>query len=168
MRYEYNILNYWKDQDDLYVNYIVNDKITNSSVNTINYYNVYDIDIDYNTVSIETIENNLYKLIKENNGMEFKLPKVSELSRLLKYVYDYVCESESNMCHIDYQEWEELKEEEEDFDEEHFNILKSEIDKYNLDDYISIDSEEYKICAYGGLQCCFNDDRDKNKDSLER
>ena len=95
------------------------------------------------------------------------MPKVSELSPLLKYVYDCVCNSESNMCHIDYNDWEELKDYN-DFIEEDIATLKKEIDKYNLDDYITIDDGEYKICGYGGLQCCFNDDRDKGSDELER
>ena len=37
------------------------------------------------------------------------MPKISEASELLRYVYDFVCESESNMCHIDDNDWNELK-----------------------------------------------------------
>lgn len=165
--YQYELLNYWNDSDDLYVNYIIEDKTSNNRANVIVYYNTSDIGCDYNTAYEKEIIDLLLKLIKENDGKEFKLPKVSDLSPLLKYVYDCVCSSESNMCHIDYNDWEEVKEDY-DFIEEDIAILKKEIDKYNLDDYITIDDGEYKICGYGGLQCCFNDDRDKGSDELER
>ena len=167
MRYQYELLNYCNDQDDLYVNYIVEDLETNTKTNVIDYYNTSDIGCDYNSASVEEINNALLKLIKSNNGMELKLPKVSELSPLLKYIYDFVCDSESNMCHIDHSEWEELKEEYE-FSEEDVGNLQKEIEKYNLYDYLSLEDYEYKICAYGGLQCCFNDDRDKGSDEFER
>lgn len=167
MKYQYELLNYWNDQDDLYVNYVVEDLESGTKANVINYYNTSDIGCDYNTASIEEINNSLLDLIKNSDGWEFRIPKVSELSPLLKYIYDFVCESESNMCHIDYMEWEELKEDH-DFLDEDINTLNNEIQKYNLDDYITVEDREYKICGYGGLQCCFNDDRDKGSDELER
>lgn len=166
-RYQYNILNYWNDEDDLYVNYIVEDTETKEKANAIDIYNTSDLSCDYNISSEEEIEKSLKELLKENDGIEFKLPKASELSPLLRYIYDYICESDSNMCHIDYNEWEELKEEH-DFIEEDINTLKKEIEKYNLYDYIIVDDGEYKICGYGGLQCFVNDDREKDSDGLER
>lgn len=167
MKYQYNLLNYWNDQDDLYVNYVVENLETNEKANVIDYYNTSDIDCDYNSASMEEIENSLYRLIEKNNGSEFNMPKVSELSPLLRYVYDYVCESESNMCHIDYTDWEELKEDY-DFIDEDINTLNNEIKKYSLEDLITVDDGEYKICGYGCLQTMFNDDRDKGSDELER
>ena len=83
------------------------------------------------------------------------------------FFYDFVCNSESNMCHIDYNDWEELKEEK-DFTEKDFETLKQEIDDYALYDYITLDDKEYKICGYGCLQTMFNDDRKKGSDELER
>lgn len=166
MKYKYKILNYWNDQDDLYVNYTVENLETNEVANVIDYYNTSDIGCDYNLASTEEIKNSLYKLIEENNGLEFNMPKVSELSPLLKYIYDFVCESESNMCHINHSEWEEIKEEYE-FLEEDVGNLQNEIEKYNLYEYLTLEDYEYKICAYGGLQCCFNDDRDKGSAELE-
>lgn len=166
-KYQYNILNYWNDADDLYVNYIVENMETKEKANAIDIYNTSDLDCDYNTSSSEDIEKSLNKLLKQNDGIEFKLPKASELSPLLRYIYDYVCESDSNMCHIDYDDWRELKEEH-DFREEDLKILEKEIEKYNLYDYIIIDDGEYKICGYGGLQCFVNDDRKKDSDELER
>lgn len=159
--YNYEIINFWNDQDDLYVQYIVEDTTTNEKVNTIGYYNTADIECDYNMSSYETIQKHLLDILEKNNGVEFNIPKVSELSSLLKYVYDSICESESNMFYVDYDEWKELKDSDE-FTEEDFNILKKEIKKYNLEDVISIDDKEYKICAYGMLQTIFNDDREKD------
>ena len=166
-KYQYDILNYWNDEDDLYVQYIIENLDTKEKANVIDYYNTSDIGCDYNTAFEKEIMDSLLKLIKKNNGAEFQLPKTSNISPLLKYVYDYVCESESNMCHVDYNDWEELKEDD-DFLEEDITTLKAEIEKYNLDDYITLNSKEYKICGYGQLQCRFNDDVEKGSDELER
>ena len=165
--YKYEILNYWNDSDDLYVNYAVSNDEKSLKANAISYYNVSDIGCDYNNSSPEEIEKCLLELIKQNNGCELDLPKVSELSSLLKYVYSFVCESESNMCHITDDDWNELVDEYE-YTEEDFEDLKKEIKKYNLEDYITIEEDEYKICAYGGIQCCFNDDTMNRSDELER
>ena len=165
--YNYEILNYWNDSDDLYVNYVIEDLKHDKKANVISYYNTSDIGCDYNVSSNEEIKSCLLNLIKANNGIEFNLPRVSEISPLLKYVYDSVCESESNMCHITPDEWLELSE------ENNFNVLdieklSEEIQKYNLNDYITIDADGYKICGYGCLQCCFNDDRIERVDEFER
>lgn len=165
--YNYEILNYWNDSDDLYVNYIIEDVKHNKKANVINYYNTADLDCDYNISSNEEIKLALLKLIKENNGIEFNLPKVSEISSLLKYVYDLVCESESNMCHITNEEWLEVAEEN-NFNDLDIESLLEEIKKYNINDYIAINVDGYKICGYGCLQCCFNDDRIERTDELER
>lgn len=167
--YKYNILNYWNDQDDLYVHYEVEDIENNITSNVIGYYNISDLDCNYNDFNDEGIKKSLYKLLKQHNGYEFNLARVSNLSPLLQYIYDRVCESESNMCHIDYNDWKELKEDY-DFLEDDFITLKREIVDHNLEDYITLDDNEYKICAYGCLQCQFNDDRDRSlgSDELER
>ena len=62
------------------------------------------------------------------------------------------------MCHIDYDDWNELVKEI-GYTENDFNNLKDEVERYNLKDFLVLDDGEYKICGYGGLQCCFNDDR---------
>ena len=107
------------------------------------------------------------KLIERNKGIEFNLPKVSELSPLLKYVYNFVCESESNMCHIDNNDWKDLKNEY-SFSDNDILTLQDEIEKYNLNDYLTINDNEYIICGYGGLQTRFNDDRVKEYNQNER
>lgn len=158
--YSYEIINYWNDQDDLYVNYVVKNNENGERANAIQYFNVSDIGCNYNESSEEEIKKKLLDLLVKNDGREFSLPKVSELSPLLIYIYDFVCDSESNMCHIDYTDWDELTYEDEFFEEDVFT-LKEEIEKFDLKDYITVDTPEYKICGYGGLQCCFNDDRER-------
>ena len=75
---KYKILNYWNDQDDLYVNYIIKNMETGDQANVINYYDVSDLDCNYNMASMEEIENSLYRLIEQGKGKELTLPKVSK------------------------------------------------------------------------------------------
>ena len=89
--YDYEILNYYNDKDDLYVDYIVTKKEDNSKVHTVGYFNTSDIVCDYNGASSFEIKECLLKLLDKNDGLEFSLPKVSELSPLLTYIYDFVC-----------------------------------------------------------------------------
>ena len=171
-QYEYELLNYWNDNNDLYVNYIVSDINNNQKVNSIAYYNTSDIDInndEYDEARQLEIRQRLLNLLKQNKGIEFKLPKISEASPLLCYIYDTVWDSDSNMCHIDFIDWDDLQKEEM-FTAEDFNTLIEEIKKYKLEDYITINVDGYKICGYGGLQCMFNDDRKfrERTDSIER
>ena len=155
---EYRILNYWDNNNDLYVNYVVENLKNNQKANVVNIFAVSDLDCDYFNALQDEIDDAVYKLIKNHSGWEFKISRVSDLSPLLRDIYDCVCESDANMCHIDYDDWKELKEEI-GYTENDFNNLKDEIDMYNLNDFLVLDDGEYKICGYGGLQCCFNDDR---------
>lgn len=159
--YKYDILYYWDDVEYLYVDYLVTNYKNGSQARAIECFELSELKIDYHADSSEEIEEKLLKSLQEKEGAEFSAPKASELSLLLQYVYDFVCESESNMCHIDYDDWEELKKEN-DFSEEDINTLREEIKKYHLDNCITLDDSEYKICGYGELQCCFNDDRRVN------
>jgi len=86
--------------------------------------------INYNASS-EEIEETLYQLIRDFSGIEFNLPKISETNPLLRYIYNSVCESESNMCHIDRETWEMLKEEE-NFKNTDLEELAKDIKKYSL------------------------------------
>lgn len=165
--YEYNILNYWRDNDELYVNYIISNIQNNQQANVIEYYNISDLACDYVTSNDAEIKENLKKLVVQNKGLEFNLPKVSEISALLKYVYNTVCESESNMCHITSEDWIDLVDEYH-FDDNDISILKDEIEKYDIGNYITIDSDGYVICGYGGLQACFNNNLVERNDEYER
>ena len=164
--YEYKILNYLNDSDDLYVDYIVINKDEDKKAHCIEYFNTSDINCDYNSSSSSLIEENLLELLTKHNGFEFNMPKISEVSELLRYVYDFVCESESNMCHIDDKDWNELKEEY-NFTDEDIKSLVEEINNFHLEDLLTIDENGYKICGYGILQTMFNDDRERT-DELER
>ena len=67
--YTYEILNYWNDQDDLYIDYIVTNNKDNSQVHTVEYSNTSDIGCDYNNASLDEIKECLLLLIKQNNGL---------------------------------------------------------------------------------------------------
>lgn len=158
MNYNYDVLNYWIDNHDLYINYEIVNKNNGDRANVVKLFDAYDMDCDSESASMEEIDNSLYRLVEKDNGWEFNIPKSSDLSPLLQYLYDSTCESESNMCYIDYDDWNDLKNEV-GFNKRDLYYLKKEIKKYNLENYITIDDGEYMICCYGGLQCCFNDDR---------
>ena len=160
-KYTYRILNYWNDQDDLYVDYIVKNTEAFETAHACALYNTDDID-DY--MGRSNINEDLIKLIKESNRNEFDLPKTSELSDITYDIYKELCDTDNNMIWID------------DLDSfmaynittENFELLKNDIEKYNLNDYFEITDKS--ITVYGGLQCCFNDDviEKKRSDELER
>lgn len=166
-KYKYTILNYWTDFNDLYINYVVINQDSNDKANVIINCDISSINCDLEYSTYEKVNEELLKIIKQQRVVEFDLPKISEVSPLLEYIYDFVCDSESNMCHIDYEDWENMKIEN-NFKNQDINNLKNEIEKYNLSSYITINEDGYKICGYGGLQCCFNDDREKGNIDLER
>ena len=162
-KYSYELLNYWNSEDDLYINYVVTNNATDEKANVVMYSNTSDIGCDYNNANEKELHNCLYKLISQGNGNDFKLPKVSELSPLLKDIYDNVCENDSNMCHITNDEWNAFCNDY-GYSEKYFKLLKKEVKKYHLEDVLTLDDGEYKICGYGNLQCCFNDDRSEEKE----
>lgn len=170
MNNDYWILKYWKEFEELYVEYMIvsKDIPCMSGIYTNKYY-ISELDCDYDTTSNEDIKKSLKKLIKEGKGKTLTCPKVSELSPLLKYVYDFICESEANMCLIDYYDWHDMIKEGM-FKEDDLEILKSEVNKYKLNDHITVDDGEYIICAFGDFRCCFNNDtiKEAKKDGFEK
>lgn len=104
----------------------------------------------------ETIKN----LIYDDFDKYLKLPKLSKCSKLLQSLYDDICSSDSDMCHIDYDDWKNYYQE--DYSEEDIKILKDEIKEYKLENVIEVDNGEYKILCYGDLETEFNDDRNLN------
>lgn len=109
---------------------------------------------------IETCDVDKKKIIGKiyNNFDNFlELPKISECSKLLQFIYDSVCESDSSMCYITDDDWNDYYID--NFNEKDIDILKEEVKKYNLDKVISFNYEEYKIIGWGDLQTKFNDDR---------
>ena len=83
----------------------------------------------------------------------------------MQSIYDDVCQSDSTMCHITEEEWNEYYID--DYSEKDIEVLEKEIKKYGLDEVIGIGDGEYKIVGYGDLETRFIDDRDLeiNKES---
>ena len=106
----------------------------------------------------ELVEVSFESLINDNFDKYLQLPKISDCSKLLQQIYDYVCSSDASMCHVDETDWIEWKEDH-DYTDDDIEILKEEIKKYGLNDVIGVDDGEYKIIGYGNLQFIFNDDR---------
>lgn len=167
------ILNIWKtDFGDVKCNVILykrNKKVANIiiSYEEKNYMNL--IKKMYGTTRIKKEFYKVpFKTLTYNNFNNLtKLPKISKCSNLLKEIYDNVRESDASMCHITERDWENFYSE--TYNEKDFEILKEEIEKYNLREVIEINSGEYKIIAYGDLETKFNDNRNlRQKDDLNR
>ena len=107
----------------------------------------------------------MYRAFKNLIYFEFdkylELPKISQCSKLLQYVYDCVRESDVTMCFIHNEDWKNYYIDK--YSENDLNILRDEIKKYNLEAVIEIDAGEYKIIGYGDLETRFNDDRHISK-----
>lgn len=117
---------------------------------------------------IETYDTDKQKIVGQvyksfDNFVE--LPKISNCSKLLQFIYDSVCQSDSSMCHITEEEWNDYYIN--NFNNRDIETLKEEVKKYNLDNVVSFDYEEYKIIGWGDLQTKFNDDRrfDRGRDN---
>ena len=77
---------------------------------------------------------------------------------MLQDLYDRVCESDSSMFFVDDDEmWNDLFSDK--YSQKDIEILKDEVRKYNLNDVITFDDNDYKIICYGKLETSFNDDR---------
>ena len=163
---EIKILNTWlTDYDDMRCNAII--KIDGKEVaNIIASYDETDLRYtfgDNNTEMNDEYNKKAFKeLILTDLDEYLKLPKISECSKLLQSIYDDVCASDASMCHITEEDWKEFYSD--DYTNEDFENLKSEIKKFGLEDVIGINDGEYKIIGYGNLETMFNDDRNLNKE----
>lgn len=118
-------------------------------------------DIEKGSLTVNELKNAFAVLICSDIEKYLKLPTISNVSKLLKEIYDCVVTSECSMCHIDYNEWEDFYD---DYNERDIEQLKKEIEKYNLGEVIEIDNGEYKIVGYGDLETRFLDDRNYCKE----
>lgn len=118
-------------------------------------------DIEKGSLTVNELKNAFAVLICSDIEKYLKLPTISNVSKLLKEIYDCVVTSECSMCHIDYNEWEDFYD---DYNERDIEQLKKEIEKYNLKEVIEIDNGEYKIIGYGDLETRFLDDRNYCKE----
>lgn len=155
------ILNVWEsDFDDIRCNARLY-KDNKMIANIIASYDNRDIEkyvTDVNSTIDKSFINKVLKnLIYDDFDKYAHLPKLSKCSKLLKEIYDFVCESDSSMCHIDNKMWKEDYADR--YDENAINKLQKEIEKYNLDDIVVINDGEYKILGFSDLETRFNDDR---------
>lgn len=118
-------------------------------------------DKEKGSLTVNELKNAFAVLICSDIEKYLKLPTISNVSKLLKEIYDCVVTSECSMCHIDYNEWEDFYD---DYNERDIEQLKKEIEKYNLKEVIEIDNGEYKIVGYGDLETRFLDDRNYCKE----
>lgn len=155
------VLNCWgRDFGDIGANAILykNDKavanIMESYEETDVRYNNGDTDTELDEEYVrETVKN----LIYQDFDRYLELPKISNCSMLLQSLFADICSSDSEMVHIDYQDWEESYQD--DYTENDIDVLKEEIKKYKLENLIEVDNGEYKILCYGDLITSFNDDK---------
>lgn len=118
-------------------------------------------DKEKGSLTVNELKNAFAVLICSDIEKYLKLPTISNVSKLLKEIYDCVVTSECSMCHIDYNEWEDFSD---DYNERDIEQLKKEIEKYNLEEVVEIDNGEYKIIGYGDLETRFLDDRNYCKE----
>lgn len=102
------------------------------------------------------------KLIYDDFDSYLDLPRISKCSKLLQSIYDDVCSSESTMCHILKDDWDNYYSD--TYSENDINNLLKEIKKYGLEEIITIDDNSYKIIGYGDLETKFINDREISLD----
>ena len=150
------ILNVWEsDFDDIRCNALLyqNGKKVGNIIASFN--------DEYLSRLTDKVSKNVFEeMIIENFNKYISLPKISDTSPLLREIYDNVCESDSSMCYITDDDWNEYYADK--YSEEDIEKLKSEVKKYKLDSIITFDEEDCKIDGYGGLAISFNDDRSKD------
>ena len=163
---EIKILNTWlSDYNDMRCNAII--KIDGKEVaNIIASYDESDLRYTFGDsdteMNDEFIKDAFKYLILDDLNEYLELPKISECSSLLQSIYDDVCSSDAEMCHISEEDWDKIYSD--DYSDKDFENLKLEIEKFGLQEAIVIDDGEYKIVGYGDLDTRFNDDRNLEKD----
>lgn len=95
--YRYELLNYWNDNNDLYVDYIITNNKTLEEAHACILLNANDID-EYEART--NIDDDLIKMISKRNGLEFTLHKTSELNKVTYDIFKDLCNSENNMIYI--------------------------------------------------------------------
>ena len=173
-RIKIKLLNVWKsDFDDIRCNATISINGKEKS-NVIARFNLYEID------DLQHPNDEIKNLIKDEWEKYVYLPKISKCSKLLQEIYDTVCNSDSKMCHIDFNDWKEQYADR--YTKEDLDTLYDEIKKYKLEDIVDLNDmeyllkdgystkeelkdykPEYKIVGYGDLETCFNDDRNLSR-----
>ena len=107
--------------------------------------------------SDEEIKNAIAALVATNINKYCSLPKTSEVSPLLRTIYDNVTGSGNSMCYISYEDWE--LDYSDTFSEADIDNLEKEIERLKLDKLIIFDFDDCKIVGFGNLETAFIDDR---------
>lgn len=110
-----------------------------------------------NPLSEQELKNAFGVLVASSFEYFIGLPKISEVSSILKEIYDNVCESDATMCHITEEDWNDYYID--NYSNNDIEILEEEIKKYGLEDVIGLGEDGYKIVGYGDLETRFIDDR---------
>lgn len=156
-----NVLSVWKsDYDD----YRAFSEIEKGNIKLGNVIASYDEDTIRkltgnikNPLTDTELKNAFAILISSSFDNYSELPRISNCSKLLQSIYDDVCSSDSAMCHISEEDWEQFYIDEYSLND--IKILEEEIKKYGLEEVIGINEGEYKIIGYGDLETRFIDDR---------
>ena len=113
------LLNVWKsDFCDMRCNAVISINGREKS-NIIARFNLYEIE------NLQHPNNEIKTLIKDEWEKYVYLPKISKCSKLLQEIYDTVCNSDSKMCHIDFNDWKEQYADE--YTKEDLDVLYDEI-----------------------------------------
>ena len=85
------------------------------------------------------------------------LPDITDVSDLLREIYDTVKNTDCSMCFITYDDWKECFAE--DFTKEDLERLKDEVKQYKLEDIVIFDQDDCLITGYADLEKVFMDNR---------
>ena len=131
----------------------------------------------YGTTVVGFMEKDIRNLVGKSNGelttQELKnviailtlrdfedyeaLPNITEVSDLLREIYDTVKNTDGSMCFITYDDWKECFAE--DFTKEDLEKLKDEVKQYKLEDIVIFDQDDCLITGYADLEKAFMDNR---------
>ena len=127
----------------------------------------FDIDYVENKLfynNYQSLENFFEDYIYSNFDSYLKLPKISKCSKLLQEIFEITSTTDSCMCWVSEDEWNNYYQE---YSEKDIKILEKEIEKYNLKDVLIINEDGYKITAYGDLQTKFIIDNKQKEKGME-
>lgn len=103
------------------------------------------------------IQSAIASLIATNAEKYCSLPRISEVSPLLRTIYDDLLNSENSMSYISNEDWE--IDYSDNFTNEDWENLKKEIKELHLESIVEFDYGNYLIIGYGNLETAFIDDR---------
>lgn len=142
--YSVNVLNSWGDIKEYYVDFIITNNLNGRTARCCDWF-----DDDYNNYNNSEVINRILNISEK----WFELPKTSQINDITYKLFKEICNSDNNTIHIDKKDYIDFY----NLTDENINLLKTDIIRFNLKDYIDFTSD--KIIIYGGFQTAFNDDR---------